>query len=38
MHMKPAGVKGEYVKGIAVSATMSPGIADRGVTVQRDAV
>jgi large subunit ribosomal protein L1 len=24
--MKPAGVKGNYVKGISVSATMSPGI------------
>ena len=24
--MKPAGVKGNYIKGISISATMSPGI------------
>ncbi len=24
--MKPAAVKGQYVKGIAISATMSPGV------------
>lgn len=26
MGMKPAAIKGQYVKGIAISATMSPGI------------
>jgi large subunit ribosomal protein L1 len=26
MHIKPSGVKGQYVRSIAVSATMSPGL------------
>ncbi len=26
MHLKPHAVKGQYVKSIAVSATMSPGV------------
>jgi large subunit ribosomal protein L1 len=26
LHMKPAAVKGHYLKGISISATMSPGI------------
>jgi large subunit ribosomal protein L1 len=29
MHLKPAAVKGQYVKGIAISATMSPGVRVR---------
>ena len=26
MNMKPASVRGQYVKGIAIKATMSPGV------------
>jgi large subunit ribosomal protein L1 len=25
-HMKPAAVKGQYIKSISISATMSPGV------------
>ena len=38
MHMKPHAVKGQYVKSISVSATMSPGGPDRGLSRQPSTV